>query len=510
MALSGIGRVKPPRDDLGRTKIAYVMEPNTLAVMPFGGPATETLVPRQPAHIFEPAWFPDVEKKVEIVYGTGDQGTRSNDLFSISAEERTPPVNLTNTAMAEEYGPAWSPDGRKLAFWSNRNGAEGIYVSEDPADLHAPRLIYATNDTSGASWSPDGRKLAFATKVGNNWEIFVVDANGGRLDTLTHHPSNDRFPAWSPDGTQIAFSSQRDGNAEVYLMDADGDSLLNLSRDAAAYDAFPSWSPDGSLLAFGSQSYSSGSNLIRLVEPKTRVFGVPIQNASRPAWSPFLPIPVAFDFDPNTLQKSNDKGRVTGYVQLPPEYGNCGDIDPGTVRLNGTIAPILDEKYGFAKAAACADQNKDGIQEQMSKFERVAVAEKLEPPQGSLRVSGRLKNGKVFAGRDTVKVILPGKGQVKGNSAKLVAVPEVYFLSPCRPNPFNPTTHIDYGLPEAQKVRLAVYNALGQRIAILVDTWQDAGFYNVAWEARDLPTGMYFYQLQAGTFTQTRRMMLVK
>ena len=78
------------------------------------------------------------------------------------------------------------------------------------------------------------------------------------------------------------------------------------------------------------------------------------------------------------------------------------------------------------------------------------------------------------------------------------------------PNPFNPTTVIRYTLPEASVVTLKVFDVLGREVSTLVHGRQTAGNYNIPFDARALPTGVYFYRLTAGGFSDTKKLMLVK
>jgi hypothetical protein len=88
--------------------------------------------------------------------------------------------------------------------------------------------------------------------------------------------------------------------------------------------------------------------------------------------------------------------------------------------------------------------------------------------------------------------------------------PTEYRLFQNYPNPFNPTTTIRYNLPASGFVSLKVYDVLGREVSSLVNERQTAGSYESRFNAANLPSGMYFYRLQSGTFTETRKMLLVK
>jgi Tol biopolymer transport system component len=181
------------------------------------------------------------------------------EIFVVSADG-TRLANVTNS-WADDAAPAWSPDGRQIAFVSLRDtltgkgtlGQGSIYViGFDPvAGIAVGEAVQVTHgsDDGWPSWSPDGQRIAFHSNRGGDWEIWVVNLDGTGLTNLTNTPGEDRFPAWSPDGSQIAFASKRDGNYDVWVMAADGSSPTNLTRTRGR-DRYPTWSPDGSRIAF--------------------------------------------------------------------------------------------------------------------------------------------------------------------------------------------------------------------------------------------------------------------
>ena len=117
---------------------------------------------------------------------------------------------------------------------------------------HLLELLYGKStpgDVQTPAWSPDGRKLAFVSQRDGNSEIYVMNADGSAQENLTRQPASDSHPSWSRDGRRIVFVSRRDGNAEIYVMNADGSGLRNLTRTPSD-DLDPAWSPDGRAIAF--------------------------------------------------------------------------------------------------------------------------------------------------------------------------------------------------------------------------------------------------------------------
>jgi Tol biopolymer transport system component len=156
---------------------------------------------------------------------------------------------LTNSP-GWESDAAWSPDGQTIAFRrlvpntrrpSLRWQSELNVINTDGS---GQRKLARLSDSDGSfSWSPDGRRIAFVSDRDGNDEVYVVNIDGSGLRNLTRNPERDGHPVWSPDGPTIGFVSNRGGNRDIYVMNADGSRQRNLTRgvDQQAFEI--AWSP---------------------------------------------------------------------------------------------------------------------------------------------------------------------------------------------------------------------------------------------------------------------------
>ncbi|MDA0768622.1 MAG: DPP IV N-terminal domain-containing protein [Chloroflexi bacterium] len=148
-------------------------------------------------------------------------------------------VNERRLTDTPDYGPVWSPNSRKLAFLSTRDGNPEIYVMN--ADGSGQVRITETDEAEfSPTWSPDGRKLLFVSERDGNAEIYVSDARGTDVQRLTQNGAKDVQPVWSPDGNQIAFVSYLDGDADIVVMNTDGSNQSRLTNNSDQ-DIQPSW-----------------------------------------------------------------------------------------------------------------------------------------------------------------------------------------------------------------------------------------------------------------------------
>lgn len=143
-----------------------------------------------------------------------------------------------------------SPDGRWIAY--GRSGE--IWVMRVDGSEQRNITQHPSRDADPA-WSPDGTRIAFQSdRTGAAqflYDIFVMDADGSNLTQITSHPATDESPTWAPDGSAITFWTERDGLSEVYVVRLDGSAPYNITNYFDD-DVFPRWSPDGNTIAFRS------------------------------------------------------------------------------------------------------------------------------------------------------------------------------------------------------------------------------------------------------------------
>lgn len=192
------------------------------------------------------AAFPGPNGKIAFLRNT--PGSKY-DVYTMNSDGSGPTFLTTSRSSAGDPAlagdPAFSPDGTKIAFVTNRDGNLELYVM----NVDGSGQTRLTNDPltdDDPTFSPDGKKIAFT----RNSELYVMNADGSGQVRLTDNLANDGNPVFSPDGQKIAFDSDRDGNFEIYVMNANGTDPKNLTNNDAAYDQQPTFSPDGNRIAF--------------------------------------------------------------------------------------------------------------------------------------------------------------------------------------------------------------------------------------------------------------------
>ncbi len=220
--------------------------------------------------------------------------TSREQIYFLDARRASPAVQVVDLPGIVS-DPAWSPDGRRVAFrWYQRGRpAPDVYVAN--ADGSHLRLL--VKEAAMPDWSPDGRLIAFANLHIGSRGISVVnvaqalrEVDATRVVTRTDDDVPEELPAWSPDGELIAFTSQRGGNSDIWTVAVDGSHLRNLTTEEFALESDPSWSPDGAHIAFGSNRASSskwGGDIYVMGTDGRDVRRITFDDSAyAPAWSP--------------------------------------------------------------------------------------------------------------------------------------------------------------------------------------------------------------------------------
>lgn len=221
---------------------------------------------------FEPAWSPDGDRiayqvlvsdrdsftwDVHVMYsdGTPIQNVTGDSFYDI---------NVLTGARANDMSPAWSPDGTRLAFSSNRDGQYDIWIID--VDGANPKNLTGGSGSTGTSpaWSPDGSEIAYMSTSGEFSDLALVSSDGSFSRRLTLDGESGIDPSWSPDGTKLAYAKRRGDNREIWVVNRDGSDDTNLTGSLEEDHFSPSWSADGRQIAFSAASGALRSSDVRV------------------------------------------------------------------------------------------------------------------------------------------------------------------------------------------------------------------------------------------------------
>jgi TolB protein len=146
--------------------------------------------------------------------------------------------------------PAWVPGKFELAAALSFSGDQEIYLLTGTGKI-IKRLTRMRGSDISPTWSPDGKKIAFVSTRSGNPQIYVKDLVSGKVRRLTYKGNYNTQPNWSPRGDKITYSSLVDGRHNIFVIDVEGYEPLQLTHESGDNEA-PSWSPDGSMIAFSS------------------------------------------------------------------------------------------------------------------------------------------------------------------------------------------------------------------------------------------------------------------
>lgn len=214
---------------------------------------------RHAANDRHPAWSPDGGR---IAFESDRDGNWELYLMLSDGSQLR---RLTEHPASDRY-PAWDPDGRRLVFQSDRSGTPELYILE-VASGTISRLMRLDGEEIFPAWSPDGQRIAFSLVVENRIDLFVVGADGTGIVQLTQNEFRDVWPRWSPAGDQLAFFSRRDTEGEddeLYLLNLISGEISRITN-SAGHDFCPAWSPDGRHIA-AAKAWPGGERRIRILD----------------------------------------------------------------------------------------------------------------------------------------------------------------------------------------------------------------------------------------------------
>ncbi len=384
-------------------------------------------------------------------------------------------IDLENQRVAAEipvssvpWGAAMTPDGAKV-YVGSRGLESVISVIETASNTVKKKIQLSAPPAFQSTWpwgvaiNPSGTKVYVANNLTNNVAV-INTATDALIKTI---PAGEQ-PRWvtiTPDGKHVYVSNSRSGT--VSIIDSGTDAVIKtvtVGTDPQGIGALP----DGSAVFVVNQSTSLSS----LSVINTSDFSVVT-----------TPLP---------------ESGVRSLAVADPTAKIAGRVVRGDTPISGATLRAL--QAGAQKATATTNAAGD-----YSIFN-------LKPGMYDVEVNAPNTPAKITPGKNV------GRGQTTIVNFNLdptsvhggdVAVRQ-FRLRQNYPNPFNPATTIHYEIPQRSRVVLSIFDMLGNEIAVLVNEEKEAGRYEISWAPREMPSGIYFYRLQAGASVATKKLVLIR
>lgn len=206
------------------------------------------------------------------------------NIYTFDTQSQT--VNQLTNLPGRDIEPDWSPDGKLIAFASDRDDATGlnVYIMNADGSNQRPMTQHAGYALS-PSWSPDGKQLVFHTNWETKLQLYTIGVDGGLPVKLINTSGNAYMPSWSPDGSHIAFVGDHEGGQDdIYVVNLANKQIEQITNDFER-DLWPEWSPSGDKLAY--QRHSGARKDIIVYDVKTKTHQTVLEDEyidAMPAW----------------------------------------------------------------------------------------------------------------------------------------------------------------------------------------------------------------------------------
>jgi Tol biopolymer transport system component len=217
----------------------------------------------------------DMQGSIWTLPSSGGSATRITDLFNDARQ------------------PAWSPDGKTIAFFAYRDGGYDVWTVA-PDGSNQRKLTWGPFDDREPIWSHDGNRIAFSSDrgdpLGSDYNIWTLDTRSGDLRQVTKNPADDYMPSWSPDDKEIAFASAREDGQSVWAVNVATGAERKVSSAGGRVDA-PSWGPKGEVVYHVTTGSGRGAGAGGLESSHYEIAGKTITGsenvfAFRASWTP--------------------------------------------------------------------------------------------------------------------------------------------------------------------------------------------------------------------------------
>jgi Tol biopolymer transport system component len=292
----------------------------------------------------------------KIAYTSVANLSSIQDLFVINADGSNK-VKVSESNI-DNFRPVWSPDGSKLAYFTNGLGRHTIVtVNSDGTN----RRTISTTENEWLSWSSDSQKLVYESEpdLQGNTEILTVNSDGSNLTPITEKSNTNHSPVWSPDGKRIAYLYRNVGGNDIYLINPDGSDKVKITNsDKNSSYQLPQWSPDSNkILTLDGFGMINIINTDGINQNEIKLSGYIL---SLPRWSPDSS-KIVFDLTYSVIDNTNQKSNLyiinldgTGLMQL---------TDNSSLNIFPSWSPD-GKKISFISNSKLYVMNSDGTNQQ--------------------------------------------------------------------------------------------------------------------------------------------------